>query len=223
MRKLIACGAAALVAALTASEARAADSPSIVGHYVETRTAEVFTGGCLMNSEGETGGREALMAWRIDRGAFAGVPLDGLSVVAAVTADVNLGTRELGGVPPSSIRSVVYVDDRATRAQRDALVTLVRSLSNGFVGEVVAVKPVAIGFSRDEHAIAVRAGDAAIDVGTHMAHDTNCSALQWFHPLAAIDSATLGVTNRQAYSGALLGRRWEQIDRRSAFFGEFRY
>ncbi len=223
MRKLIVAGAAALAAALCAPVSGAADAPSIVGQYVETRTAEVFTGGCLMNSEGETGGREALMAWRVDHGALAGVPLDGLSVVAAITADVNLGTRELGGVAPSSIRSVVYVDDRASAAQRGALVTLARSLSNGFVGDVLAVKAVAIGFSRDEQAIAVRAGDASLDVGTHMAHDANCSALQWFHPLAAIDEATLGVTNRQAYRGGLLGRRWEQIDRRSAFFGEFRY
>jgi hypothetical protein len=222
MRKLIFVATAAIVAA-AAPALRAADAPSIVGQYVETRTAEVFTGGCLMNSEGETGGREALMAWRVDRGSLAGVPLDGLSVVAAVTADVNLGTRELGGIAPRSIRSVIYVDDRASQAQRGALVTLARSLSNGFVGQVVAVKPVAIGYSRSEHAIAVQAGDATIDVGTHMAHDVSCSAMQWFHPLATLDAATLGVTNRQVYSGGLLGRRWEQIDRRSAFFGEFRY
>jgi hypothetical protein len=213
---------AALMAA-AAPVLHAADSPAIIGQYVETRTAEVFTGGCLMNSEGETGGREALMAWRIDRGQLAGVTLDGLSVVAALTADVNLGTRELGGVAPSSIRSVIYVDDRADGTQRSALVTLARSLSNGFVGNVLAIRPVAIEFRRDAHRIGVQAGDATIDVGTHMDHDVECSALQWFHPLASVNAATLGVTNRQSYSGSLLGRRWEQNDRRSAFFGEFRY
>jgi hypothetical protein len=140
MKKLI--GVALL--AIAAPALHAADSPAIVGQYVETRTAEVFTGGCLMNSEGETGGREALMAWRIDQGRMDGVALDGLSVVAAVAADVNLGTRELGGVAPSAIQSVIYVDDRADPTQRRALVTLARSLSNGFVGDVVAVKPVLI-------------------------------------------------------------------------------
>lgn len=214
---------AAMLAASATASPGAGDAPAIVGDYVETRTAEVFTGGCLMNSEGETGGREALMAWRVDRGRMSGVSLDGLAVVAAVTADVNLGTRELGGIAPRAIRSVVYVDAEASEAQRRALVTLARTLSNGFVGEVVAVKPVPIAFSRDQHAIAVRAGDATLDVGTHLHHDVSCSAMQWFQPLGRVNDATLGVTNRQTYNGSLLGRRWEQIDRRSAFFGEFRY
>jgi hypothetical protein len=220
MKKLI---CAALFAIAASPALHAGDSPSIVGQYVETRTAEVFTGGCLMNSEGETGGREALMAWRIDRGELAGVSLEGLSVVAAVIADVNLGTRELGGVAPRSIQSVVYVDARADESQQAALVTLARSLSNGFVGQVVAVKQVPITFTRGEHRIGVNAGDATIDVGTHMHHDVSCSALQWFHPLARLSAATLGVTNHQAYRGPLLGRKWEQTDRRSSFFGEFRY
>lgn len=221
MRQLIFATAIAAVAA--APPLRAADRPSIVGQYVETRTAEVFTGGCLMNSEGETGGREALMAWKIGRGELAGVPLDGLSVVAAVTADINLGTRELSGAAPRTIRSVLYVDARATTRQRDTLVSMARSLSNGFIGEVVAVRPVPIAFTEDEHRIRVDAGDATLDVVRHMEHDVSCSALQWFHPLARVSGAELGVTARQAYRGDLLGRRWMQTDRRSAFFGEFRY
>jgi hypothetical protein len=199
------------------------DRASVVGQYVETRTAEVFTGGCIMNSEGETGGREALMAWRIDRGALDGVALDGLAVVAAVTADVNLGTRELGGIAPRTIRSVLYVDARAGEGQRQALVDLASTLSNGFIGEVVAVRPVKIDFSSDEETIRVKAGDAAMSVGRHMQHDVSCSAMQWFKPLGSVLQPTLGVTRRQAFSGDLLGRRWEQIDRRSAFFGSFRY
>jgi hypothetical protein len=220
MRKLIMAVAVATAVPVTIS---AADKPSVVGQYVETRTAEVFTGGCLMNSEGETGGREALMAWRIDRGSLAGVQLDGLAVVAAVTSDVNLGTRELGGSAPSAISSVLYVDERATEAQRSALVTIARHLSNGFVGKVVAVRSVDIEFTRDAHAIDVSAGDASLQVGTQMSHDVSCSALQWFQPLSKVTDATLGLTRRQSYTGALLGRRWEQVDRRSAFFGEFKW
>ncbi|HEU4787986.1 MAG TPA: DUF1326 domain-containing protein [Gemmatimonadaceae bacterium] len=221
MKKLV---FAAVVSALMAAPAAAANRvPSVVGQYVETRTAEVFTGGCIMNSEGETGGREALMAWRIDRGSLNGVSLDGLAVVAAVTSDVNLGTRELGGAAPSSIQSVLYVDSRANAAQRDALVSLARSLSNGFIGNVLAVRPVPIGFQEDGHTIQVTAGDASMDVMRHMVHDVSCGALQWFHPLARVSDATLGVTEKQAYTGSLLGRKWEQVDRRSAFFGTFAF
>src|SRR6266516_4169562 len=100
---------AAAVLALTAG-IRAA-GPGISGDYVEVRTAEVFTGGCIMGSEGETSGREAIMAWRVAHGAFNGVPLDGLSVVAVVAGDRNLGTHELGGAAPTVVKAVVMVDD----------------------------------------------------------------------------------------------------------------
>src|SRR6516165_10600129 len=65
---------------------------SVSGAYVEARTAEVFTGGCIMNSEAETVGKQAVLAWKVDRGTFNGIAIDGLSVVAAVAGDRNLGT-----------------------------------------------------------------------------------------------------------------------------------
>src|SRR6266511_5387673 len=71
---------------------------TVNGAYVEARTAEVFTGGCIMNSEAETMGKQAVLAWKVDRGTFNGVTLDGLSVVAALSGDANLGIHEIGGV-----------------------------------------------------------------------------------------------------------------------------
>src|SRR3989442_14954280 len=70
---------------------------SLSGKYVEARTAEVFTGGCIMGSEAETVGKQAVLAWKVDRGTFNGVSLDGLSVVAAGVGDRNLRIQEIGG------------------------------------------------------------------------------------------------------------------------------
>src|SRR5262245_52771303 len=70
---------------------------SISGKYVEARTAEVFTGACIMSSEADTVGKQAVLAWKVDRGSFNGIALDGLSVVAALSGDVNLGIHEIGG------------------------------------------------------------------------------------------------------------------------------
>jgi hypothetical protein len=183
----------------------------------------VFTGGCIMNSEGETGGREALMAWRVRTGAIDGVTLDGLSVVAAVAGDVNLGTREIGGAAPSRLQAVLYVDARANARQQSALASLARALSNGFATNIVAIESVPITFVQEDDAIRVRAGEATLDVQTEMEHDISCGAMQWFQPLARVEDAELGVTKRQAYTGTLLGSRWQQMDRRSAFFGGFTY
>ena len=70
---------------------------SVNGSYVEARTAEVFTGACIMSSEAETMGKEAVLAWKVNRGSVNGISLDGLSIVAAVAGDKNLGIQEVGG------------------------------------------------------------------------------------------------------------------------------
>ena len=46
----------------------AAGGPTVSGRSVEARTAEIFTGGCIMGSEAETMGKQAMLAWKIDRG-----------------------------------------------------------------------------------------------------------------------------------------------------------
>jgi len=51
----------------------AARPASVTGTYVEARTAEVFAGACIMNGEAATTGREALLAWKVDRGSVNGV------------------------------------------------------------------------------------------------------------------------------------------------------
>src|SRR3954464_2796177 len=120
MKRMIA--AVALIG-LAGSPLAAGGRGTITGAYVEARTAEVFTGGCIMNAEAGTMGREALLAWKVDQGTCKGVQLDGLSVVAAVAGDVNLGIREIGG-DVAHTRSAVFVDERANPAQRAALVAM---------------------------------------------------------------------------------------------------
>src|SRR5437762_4722799 len=133
----------------------------ISGQYVEARTAEVFTGGCVMNSEAETMGKQAVLAWKVDRGSFNGVSLDGLSVVAALAGDRNLGMTEMGGAKPS-VRSAIYVDDRANGAQRLALVAMANELSNGLVGSIVQVTPTASQFVDHGGGGPVSAGPGAL-------------------------------------------------------------
>lgn len=82
----------AMVIGLAAAAPLAAGGRGTVsGAYVEARTAEVFTGGCIMGSEAETMGKQAELAWKVDRGTFNGVAVDGLAVVAALAGDRNLG------------------------------------------------------------------------------------------------------------------------------------
>lgn len=214
--------AAALLALACASLAAGPDG-SISGEYVEARTAEVFAGGCIMNSEAETMGRQAVMAWKIDRGSYAGVPLDGLAVVAAVNGDRNLGMREMGGEAPENVQAALVVDGRATAAQREALVAMARHFSRGVVGEVVSVTPAAITYRDYKDRIVVAAPDVQLTVSRQLTHDPSCGAMQWFRPLTTIPQGTLGVAEAHAFSGSALGTKWSDPNKRSAFFARFTY
>src|SRR5213083_1902883 len=140
---------------------------SVSGKYVEARTAEVFTGGCIMGSEAETVGKQGLLAWQVDRGSFNGVSLDGLSVVAAVVGDRNLGIQEIGG-GKATTRSEMYVDSRANAAQQIALVAMANELSKGLVGTIVQVTSAPIQFADSEKNIHVATGPVALDVNKHI-------------------------------------------------------
>ena len=59
--------------ALAGTVSLAAGGSTVTGQYVEARTAEIFTGGCVMGSEAETMGRQAVLAWKVDRGSVNGV------------------------------------------------------------------------------------------------------------------------------------------------------
>jgi hypothetical protein len=206
------------------SPAVAGSDPTITGEYVEARTAEVFAGGCIMNSEAETMGRQAVMAWRITSGAYKGVTLDGLTVVAAVAGDRNLGMRELGGEEPTAVRAVITVDLRATLEQREALVALARELSGGLITEVVRVETAPIRFATTTNYIEVSASDTVqLTVNKEMKHDPSCGAMQWFTPFTALEPATMGVADMHAFSGTGLGTKWSAPGKRSAFWGSFSY
>jgi len=194
---------------------------TVTGQYVEARTAEVFTGGCVMGSEAETMGRQAVLAWKIDRGAVNGVSVDGLSVVAALAGDVNLGLQEIGGAP-ASVRSIVYVDERANPVQRMALVSLAHDMTKR-IGTIVQVQPAPITFADAGETIHVATSNVALDVTKEITHDPACGAQQWFTPLANTDHAHLGQADQNAFTGSALGTKWSDPNKRSAFFGTFSY
>jgi hypothetical protein len=208
---------------LTAAAALAGPA-RVTGDYVEARTAEVFAGGCIMNSEAETMGRQAVLAWRVTSGAWQGAALDGLTVVAAVAGDRNLGMRELGGEEPTAVRAVITVDARASEEQRAALVSLARELSGGLITQVVRVESAAIRFATTPTSIEVSTPDAvSLTVNREMTHDPSCGAMQWFKPFTALTSSAMGVAETHAFAGEGLNTKWSAPHKRSAFFGTFAY
>jgi len=163
---------AALIALAGTASIAAGGNSTVAGQYVEARTAEVFTGGCIMGSEAETMGKQAVLAWKVDRGTMNGVSLDGLTVVAALSGDKNLGLHEIGG-DQAVVKSALYVDERANPAQRLALVALAHDLTKS-IGTIVSVTAAPIQFADAGNAIHVAAPNVALDVNKHMSHDPSC-------------------------------------------------
>jgi hypothetical protein len=200
----------------------AATPAAVTGTYVEARTAEVFAGACVMNGEAAMGGREALLAWKVDRGQVNGVTLDGLAIVAALASETNLGVREVGG-DATPARAAIIVDSRANAAQRKALVAMVRSLSGDLIGSVVQETAAPIQFADDGHQITVSTDTVKLAVGKHLNHEASCGNKQWFNPMTRVDRAEMGTTDQNAFSGPALCTKWSDPDKRSSFFGTFSY
>jgi len=193
---------------------------SVTGKYVEARTAEVFTGGCIMSSEADTVGKQAVLAWKVDRGSYNGVSLDGLAVIAALSGDANLGIHEIGGVR-ANVKSAVVVDERANPAQRIALVAMATDLAKGNVGTIVNVSSAPIQFAENDHGINVSTNQVRLDVSKHIDHDPTCGSMQWFQPLAAVTEATMTQTEEHSFTGNSLGTKWSAPNRRSSYIGTF--
>lgn len=204
--------------------AMAASGPDvdIEGVYVEARSAQVYTGGCIMNSEAYTVGREAVMAWRIDRGRIDGVDLGGLSVIAAIQGDENLAI-DLS----SPRRTVLFIDARADAAQRDALATEYVSRNAEMFGDVIDVVSAPIEFADTAEGYRVSAGaDVTLEAKTlHIDHKklTTCGDAQWYEPFVELEGETLGVAVEHAYQGTALNARWSDPNKQSAFFGRFSF
>jgi hypothetical protein len=226
----------ALLALLVVAPACLA-SPGISGDYLEARTSDVYTGPCFANSEVNLAGQEAVFAWRVSQGAWKGVALDGLSVVAVVRAAATLGDPTRSPLPA---RAVVLVDERADAAQKQALVGLAHEMGGDLLSDVVTVESAPI-----EMTIQAAAADAHTGHGDHTAdisgfaslkagtevelrtralnhHDHLCGNEEvYYPPLTPTAGAVPAVTLAHAFRGSELGKTWSSPGKRSAFVGRF--
>lgn len=213
--KLAILGAATLAASLLASGAKAA--PAVTGDYVESRSANVFVGACHHEGEVTTAGRNALLAWNIKDGSANGVDLKGVQAVAVVAGDRYLG------LPEAKRRSVLYVSDRATAEQREALAAFLKERAAKALGEVVAVKsaPVAFDASGDQYRVHV-AGVAQMKIRKQTGELCCKQPYEtWGKPFVPVAAAKAGYCLGVEYKDNGLLQAWSATDQNNAFFGQF--
>jgi len=217
----------AAVFASTAAWALAATTPShnIYGNYIEARTADVYTGPCFANSEVGLTGNLAVFGWKVTKGAWQGVALDGLSVVGVVRAHHTLGDVYESAYP---VEAVMIVDSRAGLEQRMALQSFAKHMAGDLLQDVVRVdyQPIDLSFKNgDVHSMqaTLTAGNLAkistraINEGDHICHNEEA----WYSPLTKLDHAMPAFALANQFTGEGLGTTWSSPDKRSSFIGTF--
>lgn len=203
---------AAAAAAMLMSPTRA----DVTGEYVEARSAAVHAGACHYNGELTTAGREAVLAWNVHSGTVGGVRVDGLGVVAVVAGSDNLADAK------SARRTVLYVDSKATPAQRKALVEMATRSAKSVFGTVAAIKSAPFRFVSEGKSIKVTAGDAAtVNVSKYPCTHCVMPAQTWYKPLIQVEDAVVAQGVSTGFKDATLGITWSHEASDNVYVGTF--
>lgn len=132
---------------------------NLSGTYFESCNCEA-TCPCVVLNAPTHGECTLLVAWHIDRGTFEGTRLDGLNVALAVHSP--------GHMVEVPWRVALYLDDRASPTQREALIQIFAGQAGGHparlaghIGEVLGVTDAPIEYRAEGRRRALRIGEMA--------------------------------------------------------------
>lgn len=181
-------------------------SNSIGGDYVEVRSNQVYTCGCMFSGEAVTGGTEAILAWNIHTGVLAGVPLRNFKVVAVTVGAENLGMGE------TDRRTVLYFDGVSSKDQETAGLSLLRERYSDVLGEIIGVREAPIHFQKENDTTSVQVTDIARLVvrKTRLEEDAHPGSSLWYDPFINLKRSTLGTVLHDEYRGEDFSRRWRR-------------
>jgi hypothetical protein len=226
MKRLMIVGLVLGMVAAVAGPLTAASAGKISGDYIETRSADVYTGTCVANSEVNLTGTEAILAWHIKEGSWNGVALSGLGVVGVVKASSTLGDPFTSPYPA---KSILIVDSRATAEQQAALKSFAQSTSGDLLKDVVRVESAPIQLEvgeGDRHGYGKLAAGSLAHIETRSMHgkDHLCGNEDvYYQPLTELMHAMPAYTLNDEFTGNGLGVTWKLNGKRSSFVGNFSY
>ena len=207
----------ALALILVTGVAFATEAPSVQGEYIEARSASVYVGACHYGAEFVEGGKEATLVWNIQHGSWNNVSLDGLTVVAVVSAKRNLA------IDTETRKSVLYLDPSTTSEQRAAVSDLLTTKQADVLGEVVSTQTAAIEFTKQDTKYDVTIGEV-LTLSANRYPCVNCTQPHqiWYKPLTTIQNAIVGKSEIYRYKDTYLPVMWQQSgSANNVFVGSF--
>lgn len=201
---------------LTLGRALAVDQPR--GSVLELHSCELYAGGCVVSSEATLGGRYMLQAWNFTGGAVDGTALAGLQLAALHSGSQNLAEQKAGAG-----EVVVYLPEKASKAQRTALLAWLKSTQPDFKTARLQTRVAPMQFTRHETGYSFTAGKF-LNVRTaslESCEKGSCGESLWYSPRASTSIFTVAVNNGSHIAEPLLKLRWDEGGKRSIFLGKF--
>jgi len=130
-------------------------------YQLEGRLLEVCSCGvlcpCWVGADPDGGMCDGVVAWHIDRGTIQGIDVSGLTIAVSVHIPGNI----LAG----NWRVLAYVDDKATPAQQDALLSVFTGKLGGPIADLAALMGEVVGVERVPITFTVEKGKGTLIIG----------------------------------------------------------
>lgn len=190
------------------------------GTYFEACNCEAACP-CIFLSPPTEGDCTALLGWHIENGSFGDITLDGLNVALAVYSP--------GNMIEGKWQIALYLDDRATEPQADALAQIFSGQAGGppealggLVGEVLGVKSLAIDHKTNGKQRSLRIADVAEAEIEAIAGLGGAEVTIRDHPLNVVPGFPAVVAKSKRVSYRDYGFEWE-ISGKNGFLADFSY
>lgn len=176
---------------------------------------------CLYGGDPTEGTCDALVAWHIDRGNMDALSLDGLNLAMALHTPGNMTAGDW--------QVAVYIDDRASQQQHDALVAIFGGSAGGhpatladFVGDIRGVESVPMRYDIDGRHHRLEVGDKASASLSAIAGQNGEEVTLHGHPVAVApgNPGTVALSEHVSHRG--YGLDWS-FSGRTAFYSPFQY
>ncbi len=215
MKKVLVMTTIAII--LASGIAIATNTATVEGEYLEARSASVYVGACHFGAEFVEGGREATVVWNINHGNWNNVSLDGLTVVAVISAKDNLA------IDTKTRKSVLYMDKNATSEQQAALSNLLTTKHADVLGKVVTTQTAPISYAKKGMKYDITVGKVlTLSVNRYPCAKCTQPHQIWYETLTEIKDTIVGKSEIYQYKDTHLPVNWQQGDAaNNVFVGNF--
>lgn len=171
---------------------------------------------CIFTSDATHGHCNASLVWHIDEGKLGDVDLADTTVVVALSSKGNM-VKNVG-----KFAGALYVDEKDSPEQRDALAKIFSTRFGGMFGGMVGPKSVPIQYARVGDSFSVKI-DGIVDAAIEPLAGAGGKTPQISNaPFALVPTLNAGVSLRHVYTDADLDS-WDYDAGRNGFFAEFDY